>query len=383
MLDEARSFVVLGGAGAIGRVVVRDLFESHRLNRIVVADFNQSDAMAYAHKFQSRRVRGQFADCRQVEELSKLLRGNSVVINCTHHRLNLKVMSAALRVGTHYLDLGGLFYWTRRQLKLDKKFEEAGLTAILGMGCAPGISNLMARQAVDLMDRVSSIKIRVGSRDFAPQPASLCFPYSARTIIEELTMPPWVWIRGRFRHTQPRTSWEHVNFGRPLGSLWTVRTRHSEVATLPLTFGRKGLRFCDFKVSFDRDFVREIIKRRQAGWTIRQFSKLPASREHAHDYEIVRVVVGGWELRTKAPIEATVECHSEARPEWNASAGDMDTACPASIAAQMMAVGSIGARGVFPPESILTPEPFARELRPRGMRWVLKARRTHAANGRI
>ena len=374
MVDGARGFVVLGGAGAIGRVVVRDLFESHRQNRILVADSNQSRAMAYAREFQSRRVRGHFADCSQVEELSEVLKGYSVVINCTHHRLNLGVMHAALKAGTHYLDLGGLFYWTRRQLKLDKEFEKAGLTAILGMGCAPGISNLMARQAVDLMDGVDSVKIRVGSRDFAPQPASFCFPYSARTIIEELTMPPWAWIGGKFRQTQPRTSWEYVNFGSPLGSLWTVRTRHSEVATLPLIFGKKGLKFCDFKVSFDRDFVRELVKRRQAGWTVRQFSRLPASRKHTHDYEIVRVVAAGWKQGTKAPIEVTVECHSKARPDWTASAGDIDTACPASIAAQMVASGLIETRGVFPPENILPLKPFAHELRKRGIRWGLKVR---------
>ena len=36
-----RRFVVLGGVGAIGRVVVRDLFESHPRNRILIADFNR------------------------------------------------------------------------------------------------------------------------------------------------------------------------------------------------------------------------------------------------------------------------------------------------------------------------------------------------------
>jgi saccharopine dehydrogenase (NAD+, L-lysine-forming) len=381
MADRAHNFVVLGGAGAIGRVVARDLFESHRHNHILIADFNESEALACAQSFRSRRVRGQYADCSRVEDLSQALRGHAVVINCTHHSLNLGVMQAALAASSHYLDLGGLFYWTRRQLKLDKEFQKAGLTAILGMGCAPGISNLMACQAVELMERVDSVKIRVGSRDFAPQPAGFCFPYSARTIIEELTMPPWAWIGGRFKKTQPRASWEYVNFGSPVGSLWTVRTRHSELATLPLAFGGKGLRFCDFKVSFDRTFVREIIRRRRVGWTLRQFSKLPASREHTDDYEIVLVAAVGWELGTKAPIEVTVECHSRARPDWAASAGDIDTACPASIAAQMIATGSIGSRGVFAPENIMPADSLAQQLRRRGILWMSKTQPLHP--GRI
>jgi saccharopine dehydrogenase-like NADP-dependent oxidoreductase len=142
------------------------------------------------------------------------------------------------------------------------------------------------------------------------------------------------------------------------------------------------LRFCDFKVSFDRTFVREIVRRRRAGWSLRQFSKLPASREHTDDFEIVQVVAAGWELGTKAPILVTVECHSKARPDWTASAGDIDTACPASIAAQMIAAGSIGSRGVFAPENILPADSLAQQLRRRGLRWTLKTQPLHPGRGK-
>jgi hypothetical protein len=47
--------------------------------------------------------------------------------------LNLNVMQAALAAKIHYIDLGGLFTWTRRQLKLHQDFLRAGLTAIIGM----------------------------------------------------------------------------------------------------------------------------------------------------------------------------------------------------------------------------------------------------------
>src|SRR5271170_2059630 len=125
-----RKFVVLGGVGAIGRVVVRDLFESHPRNRILIADFNEAAAREYARSFRSRRVSSAFADARKIEGLAKLFQGHTVVINCTQHDFNLNVMRAALAAKVHYIDLGGLFSWTRRQLKLDRKFRHAGLTAI-------------------------------------------------------------------------------------------------------------------------------------------------------------------------------------------------------------------------------------------------------------
>jgi saccharopine dehydrogenase-like NADP-dependent oxidoreductase len=375
MAETKRTFIVLGGAGTIGRVVARDLFESHAQNRILVADHDEEGAVRYAEQFHSQRVCGQYADCRQVAALADLLKGYCVVINCTTHHLNLAVMQAALEAGTHYLDLGGLFYWTRRQLKLDEEFRKVGLTAIIGMGCAPGITNLMTRQAIDLMEEVHLVKIRVGSRDFNSQGESFYFPYSAQTILEELTLPPWIWIGGRFRKTRPRTGWELVRFSRPVGALWVVRTRHSEVATIPLTFRKKGLRHCDFKVGFDRRFVREILKRRRAGWSVQQFSELHTPSRQPNDYEIAQVVAIGRKLETKGPMEITVDCHSRARPDWSASAGDIDTACPVSIAAQMIACGTIAVRGVFPPETAVPVALMKHELHQRGLKWVLKLRR--------
>ena len=292
-----------------------------------------------------------------------------VVINCTQHSFNLNVMQAALTAKTHYVDLGGLFTWTRRQLKFDKQFKHAGLTAIPGAGCSPGITNVMTHAAANRLDRIQSVRIRVGAKDFNAKPADFYFPYSAETIVEELTMTPWVFTRGRFREVKPRTGWaclERVAFSKPVGAQWVVGTRHSEIATIPMTYRAKGLRECDFKVGLDRDFVREVVKRLKAGWTIRDFAKLPAPRGKPDDYEITRVIVRGGK-RT-----ITLDCHARAKRRWHASAGDIDTGCPPSIVAQMIAAGLITQRGVFAPEVAVPVVPFFQELHKRGMKIVMK-----------
>jgi len=365
-MKRDRKFVVLGGVGAIGRVVVRDLFESHPRNHILIADYNEAAARAYARSFRSRRVTAALADARAAGQLAKVFRGRTVVINCTQHDFNLTVMRAALVAKAHYVDLGGLFHMTRRQLKLDGQFRRAGLTAILGAGCAPGITNVMTRAAVDRLGQVKSVRIRVGVKDFNARPDDFFFPYSAQTIVEELTLTPWVFERGTFREMKPRASWERVNFPRPVGVQWVVSTRHSEVATIPLTFGRQGLAFCDFKVCFDRQFVREVVRRLKNGWTGRDFAKLPAPRGKANDYEISRVIVRG----DRKSI--TMDCHARASRRWHASAGDIDTGCPPSIVAQMIATGLIQRRGVLAPEVAVPVELFFRELRKRGMKIVVK-----------
>jgi saccharopine dehydrogenase-like NADP-dependent oxidoreductase len=357
----APRFVVLGGAGTIGRIIVRDLYQSNAKAHILIADFDEDSAHEIAVKYRSRRVASAFADARYASRLTPVLREQSVVINCTRHQFNLNVMEAALRARVQYLDLGGLFTWTRRQLRLHRPFAEAGLTAVLGMGCAPGLTNVMAAAAAAKLDRVDSIRIRVGGIDFSGRGGDFVFPYSAQTIVEELTLPPWKWSGGRFVQAEPRTGWERVDFGRPVGRVWTVMTRHSEIATLPRRFKNKGLRYADFKVGFDRGFVRELMKRLRAGLTIQDFEATPAPRARPDDYEISRVIVRGGK---KTVI---LECHARSNAKWHASAGDVDTACPASIAAQMMASGVIHQPGVWAPEDIVPADLLFEQLRRRGV----------------
>jgi saccharopine dehydrogenase-like NADP-dependent oxidoreductase len=362
VLSKASSrFVVLGGAGAIGRVIVRDLYESNSKNQILIADLNEEAARRISADYRRKRVSHAFADARYTSRLASVLRDQAVVINCTGHRFNLNVMEAALRARVHYIDLGGLFTWTRRQLRFHLPFAESGLTAILGMGCAPGLTNVMAAAAAAKLDRVDSIRIRVGSIDFNARNGDFAFPYSPQTIVEELTLPPWKWSGGRFVQTEPQAGWERVDFGRPVGRLWTVMTRHSEIATLPLRFKDKGLRYADFKVGFDRGFVRELMKRMRAGWSIRNFEDLPSSRRAPDDYEISRVIVRGG----KETI--TLDCHARSNPRWHASAGDIDTACPASIVAQMLASRVIDQSGVWAPEDVVPAGLLFKQLKRRGV----------------
>src|SRR5207253_8010929 len=122
-----------------------------------------------------------------------------------------------------------------------------------------------------------------------------------------------------------------------------------------------GLRYADFKVGFDRFFVREIMKRVRAGWSVREFEALPSPRTAPNDYEISRVIVRG------SGKTIVMDCHARSNAKWHASAGDVDTACPASIAAQMITAGTIHAPGVWAPEDIMPADLFFKQLRRRGI----------------
>jgi len=363
----SRRFVVLGGAGTIGRVVVRDLLDSHRRNRIVCADLDDGRARALVTSLSSSRVTAAAANVTEPATLTRLLRGATVVINCTQHTHNLGVMRAALAARIHYVDLGGLFTWTRRQLSLDRAFEQAGLLAVPGIGCAPGITNVLARLAVDRLERVEQLQIQVAAFDRSLPGGAFVFAYSPQTIVEELTLRPWILTGGKFGTVAPRSGWELARFPRPVGSCWIVRTRHSEIATLPVSFRRAGLRACDFKVGFDRAFVRTLMRRLRGGETLKALAESGRRTGRADDVEIARVVAVTPSVRGIRRV-LTVDCQARARHDWAASAGDVDTAVPASIVAQMIASGEIRARGVIPPEVVVPVSPFLAQLRRRGLR---------------
>ena len=122
---------VVGAGGTIGRRVVEFLGEWGVLSRGFDYRFGGDDHI----------------DVRDPNSCARALRGASACVNCVDYRLNLEVMRGCLAAGAHYVDLGGLFHMTRRQLELDADFRGAGLTALLGMGSAPGKTNLLARAA--------------------------------------------------------------------------------------------------------------------------------------------------------------------------------------------------------------------------------------------
>ena len=110
--------------------------------------------------------------------------GVDVLINTAAYRINLDAMEACLAAGCHYIDLGGLYHVTRRQLELSERFAAAGRLALLGMGSSPGKTNLMAARAVAELGAVETIEIIAGGRDFAPR-GPFSPPYALQTLLDE------------------------------------------------------------------------------------------------------------------------------------------------------------------------------------------------------
>src|SRR5437764_1455327 len=188
--------IVLGGAGAMGRITVRTLTEYADIDQITIADYNEERAHEVAASLQSNSIVVKQIDVNDEERLGALLHSADVVLNAVEYVFNLPVLKACIQEKVHYADLGGLFHMSRKLMNTHAEAEAAGITAVLGMGGTPGITNILARAATDKLDRVESIKVELGCSDATPSSAPLVAPYSIRTILDEFTKQPQVFQDG-------------------------------------------------------------------------------------------------------------------------------------------------------------------------------------------
>jgi len=240
--------IVLGGAGKMGCISAQDLAQDSRVDEVVIADQDAEQARRVADLIGGGKVSIQEVDVTDSEGLVALLRGSDACVNATVYYFNLQVMEACLEAGVSYADLGGLFHTTRKQLEMHDRFAAADVSAVLGLGSAPGIPNIQARYAADRLDTVESIRIFDGIKP--PDADDVQFTYAVPTIVDELTMSPMVYRDGAFQEREPLSEFEDYWFTEPLGLLPMHLSLHSEVATLPLSFREQGLKECTFKINY-------------------------------------------------------------------------------------------------------------------------------------
>src|ERR1017187_4177520 len=151
-------YVVIGGAGAMGRITVKDLVETcpkDEGTEILIADYDLEKARVLSHIYCDPRVKAVQVDVKNTDQAVQTLAGSFVLINAAQYQLNLDVMEIALRLKCHYVDLGGLFHYTLKQLQLNDRFKAIDRTALLGMGAAPGITNILSRFGAAQPDTVA------------------------------------------------------------------------------------------------------------------------------------------------------------------------------------------------------------------------------------
>jgi saccharopine dehydrogenase (NAD+, L-lysine-forming) len=154
--------IVLGGCGAVGRVVVKTLAADPTFDEIVVGDINLDAAQALAAEIREKPATAVRVDALAPETVKKAVAGCDLVVNCVgpFYKTVKPIIETVLACGIHYLDICDDVDVTDDLLAMHSRAESAGIKMVIGMGNSPGVTNLLAKLAADhLLDETEAVDI--------------------------------------------------------------------------------------------------------------------------------------------------------------------------------------------------------------------------------
>jgi len=242
--------IMIMGSGAQGSTIAARLQEEPSVEEIVCADHDLRAARELEKTLS--KVCAVAVDATKVGEIVRAAEGCELIVNGLPPEFNMRVMDAALAVGASYQDMAGgneergFVAAMQGQLDRDPEFAAAGLTALLCCGSAPGIANLIAREAVDKFDRVETIDILVyegvWTTHFIP------FWWSPGTAFDDMVSQPVVYRDGKHVLVPPFNDPGWVDFPR-IGRRRLYDHHHEEPVTMGLLADRylKGAKNINFR----------------------------------------------------------------------------------------------------------------------------------------
>ena len=379
------------------------LAESDEFDKVVLGARNPEKGKRLQKKLGSDKVSVVKLEASNVPAMTKAFKGLDLVCNLAIPRFNFAIMEACENAKVNYLDTawdiaidktppGGVVKPAPPSflyLKKDKAWKKMGLTAMLGIGCDPGLTNLFARKAADKLDTVKEILVRDGDNgfvegyDFAPL-------WSPETLIEEVLMPATYFKDGKYRKYGSFENKEMFDFPDGVGNIPIYNVAHEESETLGTYIGEvlgKGCEYTDFKIALGDECVDAIKMIGKLG--LGNPNKIKVKDVMVAPRDVVNAAlpdpstlghlakgqcaIGTITKGTKGGKAAghymwTSLDHKKCYQKWNNSATAWSVGVPAAISAILWAQGKVPLKGVFPPE-MMNPDPFIKMLPKFGMNY--------------
>jgi saccharopine dehydrogenase-like NADP-dependent oxidoreductase len=358
----------------MGRYAARTAAAFDFVDEVIIADLNVKAAEAFALQV-GKKARGLAVDVRDPELLASVLAQGDIVLNTVgpFFRFGVPILKAAIRTGRNYIDLCDDWEPTLEMLDLHEAAARAGITAIIGLGASPGITNLLAVLAIRELDRADRI-YTVWDLDSA-KPETIGPVPSAAMVhgMLQLTGTIRVWEDGGYRKVRPvrRVMVNYPGIGcRPS---WSIG--HPEAITLPRYFPR---------LKMSRNLMVTSLSNVVSLWIVgalvnvgllsiekaaRLAEKVEGTGVGRTPGDFIREAKTGGKLRLP-PLFALAEGEKEGRPAsvavtvLSAPAGGMGGATGVPLAAGLSLFQKEVKPGVYAPEGIIDPMTFLDVMAP-------------------
>ncbi len=390
--------VLIIGAGGVGNVVAHKCaMLTEYFSEIMLASRNENKCKAIAADVKQatgRTLRTAAVDADDVKATVALIKsfGADLLINVALPYQDLPLMDACLHAGIHYVDTANYepphlakfeysWQWAYRE-----RFQKAGLTALLGSGFDPGVTNVFCAYAQKhLFDTIETIDIMDANAGDHGDPFATNF--NPEINIREITQRGRYWEQGEWKETDPLSlKWVYDYPG--IGPKDSYLLFHEELESLAINI--KGLKRIRFFMTFSQNYLTHLRVLENVGMTRIdpiefqghkivpiQFLKAllpdPASLGPRTKGKtcIGCEITGVKDGKPRKVFIHNICDHQECYAEVKSQAISYTTGVPAAIGGAMIASGQWTRPGVWNMEE-MDPDPFMAELNKRGLPWHVK-----------
>ena len=383
------------GAGGVAGVVAHKCCQNPEVfQELCIASRTLSKCDALKKKLDGGKTKVTTAQLNadNTEEIIALIETfkPDIVINVALPYQDLTIMDACLATKVHYLDTANYeppdtakfeYKW---QWAYKKKFEEAGITAILGSGFGPGVTGVFSAYAQKhYFDEIHTIDIVDANAGDHGYPFATNF--NPEINIREVTANGSYFENGKFIETEPMSIKRVYNLPQ-IGPKDIYLLHHEEMESLALNI--KGIKRIRFWMTFSESYLTHLKVLENVGMTSiepiefegkqivpLQFLKAvlpdPASLgpRTKGKTNIGCIFTGVKDGQEKKYYVYNVCDHQACYAEVGSQAISYTTGVPAMIGAMMVLTGKWNKPGVYNVEEF-DPDPFMEALNKFGLPWV-------------
>lgn len=356
--------IMVIGVGEEGEAFISDLlkFYENEISLMVLADRREQRLNQLVQAIGNKKLSTMPLDIFDHKKLVQAMQDVDLVINYVgpFYRMGNRVLKAAIEAKKHYFDIDDDTESTLIKLDLDEQARAAGITAVIGMGAAPGATNLIAKHAAEKLDRTDEINIYWVANIRSTQASRFVPPAAARHIYNGIRKAGPQFIDGKVVNVPPLSGATYVDFNQPIGKAEVVYFGHPEAITIPRYI--KGLKKSTNRGGLLPSFRMEHVRQaHNLGFTRDEPIEIGGNSISPIDFitaldniyvpdeclgepvSAIRIEVKGW--KEDKPKEII----------FNGSSSGMAaaTAAPASIGIHMFIKGEITKKGVYAPEGCI------------------------------
>ncbi|HKZ33851.1 MAG TPA: saccharopine dehydrogenase C-terminal domain-containing protein [Candidatus Nanoarchaeia archaeon] len=229
--------IMVMGHGAVGSVLCEMFSRERKIKSIVCVE------KTITHFRNKGKIHFKEIDISDIKQITALLKKEKpdLIINASLPFFNKILLGACLKNRVNYMDLASYWDFDKNprskspykveQLDFNEKFKKKKLIGLINTGASPGLTNLLAKECVDLFDKIDSIKIRLYENT---KTSDFYFPWSIEWLLDEINWRPLVYRKGKFKVMENFSEEEVYMFPRGIGKKKVYLVSQEEVGTIPL-----------------------------------------------------------------------------------------------------------------------------------------------------